>query len=250
MAQREGTSTQRVRDRLDVSVFKRALTGRRGRNLRESLTGYLMILPSVVLIFTFGLFPVGFALYVSLHKWKIKHGPFVGLKNFASAIDSLAYVLFFAVAVGLVYLAIRTLREIITLSKKHDERPWTFMLPGILHAGSVLLFLRYTVVLAPEVLGIADKVRGQQRSRELFLQLLGEAFLAESVIPASLQRLLFFILAGLTTIILWRLKSTPRRNIYLAKTVIILTSAVGSIITAWFTWSEIQKPSRPRWNLA
>ena len=241
MAQLEGTSTQRVRDRLDASVFKRALSGRRGRNLRESLTGYLMILPSVVLIFTFGLFPVGFALYVSLHKWKIKHGPFVGLKNFASAIDSLAYVLFFAVAVGLVYLAIRTLREIITLSKEHDERPWSFLLPGILHAGSVLLFLRYTVVLAPEVLGIADKVRGQQRSRELFLQLLGEAFLAESVIPAFLQWLLFFILAGLATIILWRLKSTPRRNIYLAKTVIILTSAVGSIITAWFTWSEIQK---------
>ncbi len=241
MAQLEGTSTHRVRDRLDASVFKQALTGRRGRNLRESLTGYLMILPSVVLIFIFGLFPVGFALYVSLHKWKIKSGPFVGLKNFASAIDSLAYVLFFAVAVGLVYLAIRTLREIITLSKEHDERPWAFLLPGILHAGSVLLFLRYAIVLAPEVLSIADKVRGQERSRELFLQLLGEAFIAVSVIPAFLQWLLFFILAGLATVILWRFISTPRRNTYLAKTVIILTSAVGAVITARFTWSEIRK---------
>jgi multiple sugar transport system permease protein len=145
------------------------------------------------------------------------------------------------VAVGLIYLAIRTLREIITLSKEHDERPWAFLPPGILHAGSVLLFLRYAIVLAPEVLSIADKVRGQERSRELFLQLLGEAFIAGSVIPAFLQWLLFLILAGLATVILWRFISTPRRNTYLAKTVIILTSAVGAVITAWFTWSEIQK---------
>jgi multiple sugar transport system permease protein len=241
LAQLEEAPKVSVQDQLDSSLIRRTLSGRRGRNLREYLTGYAFILPSIVLIFTFGLFPVGFALYVSLHKWKIKHGPFVGLNNFTSAIDALAYVLFFAVAVGLVYLAIRTVREIIALSQEHDERPWAFLLPGFLHAGSVVLIFRYAVVLAPEVLGIADKVRGLERSRELFLQLFGEAFRAESVMLAFIQWLLFFILAWLSTIVLWRLISTPRRNSYLTNTIVALTSIAGAVITTWFTWGEMQK---------
>ena len=45
-------------------------TPRRIRDWREYLTGYLMISPAVFLIFLFGIFPVAFALYVSLQKWK------------------------------------------------------------------------------------------------------------------------------------------------------------------------------------
>ena len=204
MAQLEEAPKESVQGQLNSTWIRRALTGRQGRNLREYLTGYAFILPSIALIFTFGLFPVGFALYVSLHKWKIKHGPFVGLNNFTSAIDTLAFVLFFAVAVGLAYLAIRTIRGLIALSQEHNERPWAFLLPGILHAGSVILVLRYAVLLAPEVLGIADKVRGLERSRELFLQLFGEALRAESVLPAFTQWLIFFILAWLSLPQVWR----------------------------------------------
>ena len=241
MAQLEEAPKVSAQDQLNTSWIRRALTGRRGRNLREYVTGYAFILPSLALIFTFGLFPVGFALYVSLHKWKIKQGDFVGLRNFTSAIDSLAYLLFFAVAVGLVYLAIRTIRAVFALAQEHDERPWAFILPGILHAGSVILILRYVVLLAPEVLGIADKVRGLERSRELFVQLFGEALRAESVLPAFTQWLLFFTLAWLSTIVLWRLISTPRRNSYLTNIIVALTSIAGAAITTWFTWGEMQK---------
>ena len=228
--------------------LQKLLSGRRGRRLREYLTGYLMILPSLVLIFTFGLFPVGFALYVSLHKWKIKHGPFVGLKNFASAIDALAYVLFFGVAVGLAYLAIRTAREILYKAREHNERPWIHLLLGSLHAGSVVLFLRYVVVLAPEVLGIADKVKGLERSRELFIQLMGEALRAESVWPAFLQWVTIFTLAWLLTFILWQLIASPRRNFYLTQTSLALVSAAGAVIIAWFTWTEMQKAIVDAWE--
>lgn len=65
----------------DVSV-------RRGRHMREYLTGYLMISPAMVLIFTFGIFPVGFALYVSLHKWRLKKGDFLGLNNYVGGVDN------------------------------------------------------------------------------------------------------------------------------------------------------------------
>jgi multiple sugar transport system permease protein len=47
-------------------------SGRRGRARREALTAYLFLLPSIAIIFVFGLWPVIHALYVSLHKWNIK----------------------------------------------------------------------------------------------------------------------------------------------------------------------------------
>lgn len=46
--------------------------GRKGRARRETLTAYLFLLPAVLIIFVFGLWPVIHAFYVSLHKWNIK----------------------------------------------------------------------------------------------------------------------------------------------------------------------------------
>jgi len=48
------------------------LSGRKGRQIRESVTAYLFLLPAFLIIFVFGLWPVVHALYVSLHKWNIK----------------------------------------------------------------------------------------------------------------------------------------------------------------------------------
>lgn len=45
--------------------------------LRESLTGWLFISPAVILIFLFGLFPIGYAFYMSLHNWRIRQGAFL-----------------------------------------------------------------------------------------------------------------------------------------------------------------------------
>ncbi len=68
--------------------------------LHESLEGYLFILPSVVILGVFGLFPVFFTLFVSLHKWRIKQGRFLGIENFLEAFGSFAYlaVLIFGIA--------------------------------------------------------------------------------------------------------------------------------------------------------
>jgi ABC-type sugar transport system permease subunit len=50
--------------------------------VREPLTGYLFIAPAVVLIGFFGLFPVGYAAYMSLYHWRVRQGAFVGLGNY------------------------------------------------------------------------------------------------------------------------------------------------------------------------
>ena len=67
------------------------ISRRRLREWREYITGYLMIAPATILIFIFGIFPVGFALYVSMQKWRLKRGDFVGLSNYTNAIGNLAY---------------------------------------------------------------------------------------------------------------------------------------------------------------
>jgi len=51
-----------------ASIF----AGRKGRARQEALTAYLFLLPAILIIFVFGLWPVIHALYVSLHKWNIK----------------------------------------------------------------------------------------------------------------------------------------------------------------------------------
>ncbi|MEW6716565.1 MAG: ABC transporter permease subunit [Chloroflexota bacterium] len=216
-------------------------SGKRGRDLREYLTAYLMITPAMLLIFVFGIFPVIFAVYVSLHKWKIKQGPFLGLENYVKAIDALTYVLFFALVVGLVYFAYRRIRDCVVQAQEHNEKPWALLVPGMLNAGGILLILRYVFLLIPEVLAIADKVRGQERSRELFLQLLGEALRADHVVSAFWNWVCLLALALVLTLILWRFIRTPHRVTYLNQMTVAWSCLVGAVIVGWFTYTEMVK---------
>ena len=110
------------------------LTPRRLRTWREYLTGYLMIGPAVTLIFIFGIFPVGFALFVSLHKWRLKRGDIIGMTNYTDAIGPLAYLLVFGLGVGLVVWALFRLWRIYKDFEGGSLRFWLLNLPGILLA--------------------------------------------------------------------------------------------------------------------
>jgi ABC-type sugar transport system permease subunit len=46
--------------------------GRKGRTRQETLTAYLFLLPAILIIFVFGIWPVAHAVYVSLHKWNVR----------------------------------------------------------------------------------------------------------------------------------------------------------------------------------
>ena len=81
-------------------------SGRRTRAVSDSPTGYLFILPSVVLISVFGIFPVFFTLYVSLHKWRIKRSRFIGLANYREMFGSPLYLLLVIAALLCIALAV------------------------------------------------------------------------------------------------------------------------------------------------
>jgi len=44
--------------------------------IRENITGWLFISPAILLISVFGLFPILFAVYMSMHKWRLSKGDF------------------------------------------------------------------------------------------------------------------------------------------------------------------------------
>jgi multiple sugar transport system permease protein len=202
-----------------------------------------MVSPALILIFTFGIFPVLFAVYVSLHKWKIKQGDFLGLKNFVNAVDNFAYLLFFAVCLGFVYIVYRSLKDIFETAKERQETPWILAVPAALHAAAGLLFVRWVVLLLPEVLAIADlirKISTQDRTTEIYLQLFKDALNVETVAAASKQWWLTWIIAWVLTAAAWRLLKAKNINTYLPKFVNAWFFAASAVITAWFTVSQIQ----------
>ena len=220
---------------------KKLLSGQRRRHIREYLTGYLMIAPSMILIFIFGIFPVGFALYVSLHKWRIKQGDLIGLDNYVKAIDSLAYILIFALALGALVAVFLILRNTYRLASEKNEKPWLLAFPGAIHAVTVIALLRWAVLLLPEILGIADKVKGLERTRDVFLNFMIEALKAETVQPAWRLFLLLFMAGILFGYLFFRLRPGPRNLMYQTKFALAWLSGFTGILLAWFTQKEISK---------
>lgn len=71
--------------------------------MREHIVGYLYVLPASILLFCFGLFPVGYAFYMSLRRWRVVDRGFVGITNYAKALgDPWGVLLFVAGFLGLV----------------------------------------------------------------------------------------------------------------------------------------------------
>ena len=68
----------------------------------EKLIGYTYITPAVLIISLFGVFPVFFGMYMSVHKWKVFKGRFLGFENYERILGSLSAFWFFVI--GLLFL--------------------------------------------------------------------------------------------------------------------------------------------------
>ena len=55
----------------------------------EKFTGYFFILPAVLIISLFGIFPVFFGMYMSVHKWKVFKGRFLGFENYQKIVGDI-----------------------------------------------------------------------------------------------------------------------------------------------------------------
>ncbi|MDX1436749.1 MAG: ABC transporter permease subunit [Anaerolineales bacterium] len=223
-----------------TNIFRGILTPRRRRDLREYLTGYLMILPAILLIFIFGIFPVGFALYVSLHKWILVPSDFRGLGNYVTAIDNLTYIVLFGVGIGALIGTGVLLRRIYRETFPDRLKIWLLGFPAIFHTTVVILFIRWIFFQLPEFLDIANKMRGLERTRDLFIGLLRDAFYAETVHPFwedFIRVLAIAIIAGLIALFFWR---SAENIAYQARFTIAWLALVVGIGLVFYTFQSIQ----------
>ncbi|NPA30437.1 MAG: sugar ABC transporter permease [Chloroflexi bacterium] len=226
------------------SLLRFRLSARQARAVREALLAYAMLAPSLTLIAMFGLWPVLFAVYVSLHKWRIRRGPFIGMRNYVDAIDALAFLLFWAVALGFAWVAVRAWRAGWRALKK-EPLPMRLASGGVavLWAAAAGLLIRYVVVALGPVLDIANKAMRMKRTPGLFRRLLIEALHEPAVWTAWQQLLSVAALALLATVALLAWARRERRA--LAESTASL--AVGvlfaglSLVVAFYTWSELQR---------
>jgi len=72
--------------------------------LQEQLTGYLFILPALIIILIFGIFPIGYSIYMSLFNWQVTKGPFIGDKNYLLIFGSWWNLLVLLAGLGLIIL--------------------------------------------------------------------------------------------------------------------------------------------------
>lgn len=211
------------------------------RRIKEMITAYIFLLPALIIIGTFGLFPMLFSVYVSLHRWRIVPGKYLGLDHYVRGLDNLAYVLGFWLVVILIYSAIQSLIKLNNSAKEHSESTWVWIVPSLVTSVGIFQFLRFAVLLLPEVLDIAEQVKGMERTQALFVGLLREAWRVPQVVSAR-QLTMLILIAGFTLAYAFThfVSRTPRASNYYVTfiTVFILLGVAAAL--GWLTWTEIQ----------
>ncbi len=77
------------------------------RRLRQSMEAYAFVAPAFLLILAFSLFPLFFSGYISLFRWRIRQGTFVGLANYGTAFATVFNVVLLLAGVAAIFLALR-----------------------------------------------------------------------------------------------------------------------------------------------
>ena len=72
---------------------------------KEQLIAWGFLAPALVVLVAFGLFPIGYAFFVSLHKWRIKKEAVIGFDHYLRALGEPHYLLLCLTGLGLVWAA-------------------------------------------------------------------------------------------------------------------------------------------------
>ncbi|MBK8433649.1 MAG: sugar ABC transporter permease [Chloroflexi bacterium] len=230
------------------------LTSRTKRLLLENLKAYAFVAPAMILLFAFGIFPILYAAYVSLFRWRIRQGDFVGLRNYVEAMGDVAYVFFGLVALGLVFTAASTLTAALRTARERNlplHYPLLSLVPAaVIVSGATLLLLRAltlfaqqeTYILGNAPLGLALVIGGgigawyynQTQHRRLTTSQF--ATLPNFVAPA----LTVLASAGLAIAILYftyhELLISPRAAVALIR-IRYLSFGLGALVAAYFIWT-------------
>lgn len=214
------------------------LRSKRGRVLIENITAYLFIAPAALIIFLFALFPVGFALFVSLHRWRRNPDDFRGLDNYVEAIGHFAFVIFFWIAVLAIVFALHSIWRLIKQTR--EERAGLFyLIPGVFIALAVITFVNWFFRALYVILNVPVRLRGQETNSQIFIDELFNSFKFPDVLDASYLMLLAVgaaIVAGVLTMKFVKLK---RNTHYLFLASLIFVALLTGVFVMQLTIDEI-----------
>ncbi len=187
---------------------------RRGRAILENITAYLFLAPAGTIIFLFGIFPVAFAFFVSLHQWRRFPGDYEGLDSYVEALGNFAYVGFFWIALGLfaygLYNIVRLWRQ-----TADDRIGLAYFIPGIAVAASMFAFVNWFFALLPFVLNVPIRMRGLEITRELFIEEFFLSFRFEPALNAADTMWLVFLVSAVIIAASFLFIKTTRNTYYL-----------------------------------
>lgn len=176
---------------------------RRGRILRENLTAYLFLAPAAIIVFTFGIFPVIFSLFVSLYRWRRTPVGYRGLDNYDRVLGELGFVSFFGIALGALALGLFSLWRLWQQTKQEGEtsREWlglTAIFPGIALTTATYYFANWFFTVFPIIITVPERLRGQEITRDLFINEFFNSFTFVRVMDTLFaMRLSMFVAVGL-----------------------------------------------------
>ena len=70
---------------------------------KDHIVAWGFLTPALVILVAFGLLPIGYAFFVSLHNWRIKKDAFVGFEHYGKALGEGQYLLWFLVGLLLLW---------------------------------------------------------------------------------------------------------------------------------------------------
>ncbi len=187
-----------------VVVEQGLLSFRRRRVLLENLTAWLFLAPAGAIIFLFGIFPVTFSFFVSLHRWRRFPDEWRGLDSYIKAMGNFGYVVFFWLALALLLVGLYALWRFWRASRD-VAGGMAWLLPGVLAAGALLAFINWFFLLLPVVLNVPVRLRGQEVTRELFMGEFLASFRFQEVLAAGELMWLALLLALLSLLLFRRI---------------------------------------------
>lgn len=213
---------------------------KRGRRIAENLTAYAFLAPAGLLIFIFELFPVAFAFFVSLHRWRRFPDDYEGLDTFVEATGNFAFVLFFWLAIGIVIFGCYALWRYIRTTLDNDERhALIYLIPGIAQAVALFGFVNWFFSVLPEILLVPRRLRGTAGDTQAFVTEFFASFRFEHVLVAHDLMWLTVLVAAVSTVILYFVKSKNTSQ-YMLRTVIIGSAFLSAFFVMQLTVNEMQ----------
>ncbi|MBN1956159.1 MAG: sugar ABC transporter permease [Anaerolineae bacterium] len=156
------------------------------RRRREASQAYLFLAPALVILFTFNILPIGYAFYISLHRWRAVRGSFIGLENYLQLLGSPLNAVFVVAGIGALIAAYYLWR---TALEQLDRRRAALRL-----AVAVLLIVGGLTL----ILGVDSMIRAaaeERRTQEYLLSILLTVFYSAGTVP--FQLIFSFLLANM-----------------------------------------------------